>query len=70
MATIILEGVAQTKGGGQKNQTSRTGFSQSATVATVPDRYHYATVAGVARTFERVGKDASGNWIYRDQRRY
>lgn len=66
MATIIIQGVSSKSG---KN-SGKAMFSQSVTVATVPDRYHYATVAGIARTFERVGADASNNPIFRDQKRY
>lgn len=67
MPTIILQlnvNPKPSKVPAEKQKTQTT-----ATVASSPGRYYYATVAGKARTFERVGVDASGNEIYRDQNR-
>jgi hypothetical protein len=68
MATIILQGEWQRTSGGP-GPTSKTPPSITATVASSPGRTHYATIGGVPYTFERVGTDASGNEIYRDQTR-
>lgn len=67
MATAILTG-DQKDGGGKKGG----GPTQVSTTVTVSEltRYIYATVGGIARTFEWVGLDASGTRIYRDQKRY
>ena len=67
MPTINLQYVESTAKAGMavRAQASKT----STATATVTDRYHYATVNGRARTFERVGTDASGNATFRDQSR-
>lgn len=66
MATIVL----QTNDGKKSGKTEKSDGVTTATVASSPGRLHYATIDGIPRTLERVGKDASGNEIYRDQKRY
>lgn len=63
MPTIVLQNNDDSKRG--KSKPAET----TATVAASPGRYHYATVNGKARTFEKVGVDSSGNDVYRDQNR-
>ena len=70
MATIVLQlSTPATKSAQQSAPPQRGMGSTTATVSRSPGRYHYATVAGRARTFEKVGVDSSGNEVYRDQTR-
>lgn len=69
MATIILQLSNQGKPAPNKLPPLRGMGTTTETVSRSPGRYHYATVAGKARTFEKVGVDASGNEVYRDQNR-
>jgi hypothetical protein len=66
MPTIVLQ-----YDGGKAGRPTKPlkANSETASVSASPGRYHYATVGGRARTFERVGVDASGNEIFRDQNR-
>lgn len=66
MPTIVLQMLATKPiGHGKSKVIDRT---DSVSVSASPGRYHYATIDGVPRTFERVGTDASGNEVYREQR--
>lgn len=51
------------------SKKSRKPASTTASVAASPGLWHYATVNGKARTYDRVGVNASGQEVYRDQNR-
>ena len=71
MATIVLQGEQPKSGATAPDGKHNTRFAQTtAVVASSPGRVHYARQGGFNRTYERVGIDASGNEIYRDQTRY
>lgn len=67
MPSVILTGDQKDSSG--KKGGSTTPVSTTVSVTTL-ERYVYATVGGIARTFEWVGVDVNGTRIYRDQKRY
>lgn len=64
MATIVLQGISKLGKSGKPKDVTTTQV-----VGASPGRVHYATFGGKDRTLERVGLDASGNEVYRDQNR-
>ena len=68
MPNIVLQCDVRTDRGVVKTHESAP--TQVVSVGTNPDRYYYGTMNGLARTFEFVGVDSSGQRIYRDQTRY
>lgn len=67
MPSVILTGDHKDSSG--KKGGATTPVSTTVTVTELT-RYVYATVGGIARTFEWVGVDVNGTRIYRDQKRY
>lgn len=65
MPTIELQGLSPKKG-----TPGRDVKPSTASVGASPGRLYTATLDGIPRTFERVGVNAAGQEIYRDQTRY
>lgn len=67
MPTIVLQYDKGRKSGNPSLPAPKDGTA-TASVGSSPGRLHYATVDGKPRCFERVGVDASGNEVYREQK--